>query len=264
LIKSLEQETTMNRTLVHPAPSPAVATPSGSTAPGASGGTSRGLGDVSPRLAGAAALSFVAVVVAQNVIRGGSAPSNGASAEDVLAYYADHRPITFLLAATFLVGGGALATFLGGVTRRLTAGARPAAAYTGLVGGIGVISLFSILVATEEALSVVAHGRDPDLGAIQALWAVHNSVFTVLFVSLGVALVGLARAGVGAGLTHRRFDWLAPLGAGLLGVAAVAGPAIAGGDAVPLFGVGVLGFLVWLAFLTTTGLRLVRTQEMAA
>jgi hypothetical protein len=224
----------------------------------------RGRGDISARLAGAAALAFVGVVVAQNVIRGGSAPANGASAEDVLAQYSDHRSITFLLVATFLVGGGALATFLGGAMRRLTAGARPAAAYAGLVGGIGVISLFSILVATEEALSVVAHGNDPDLGAIQALWAVHNSVFTVLFVSLGVALVGLARAGVGAGLTHRRFDWLAPLGAALLGVAAVAGPAIAGGDAMPLFGVGVAGFMVWLAFLATTGIRLIRTQAVAA
>jgi hypothetical protein len=85
----------------------------------------------------------------------------------------------------------------------------------------------------------------------------------VLFLSIAVALVGLARAGVAAGITPPAFQRLAPVGAALLAVAAVAGPAIAIGDAMPIFGLGALGFLTWLAFLVSTGLRLIRTDPTA-
>ena len=121
------------------------------------------------------------------------------------------------------------------------------------------MALFGIMVASEQALSVVAAGDRPDLGTIEALWTFHNSVFTVLFLSLAIALLGLARAGVAAGLTPRAFDRIAPAGAGLLAVGAMAGPWIAAGDAMPVAGLAFLGFAVWLAFLVSTGLRLVRS-----
>jgi hypothetical protein len=171
------------------------------------------------------------------------------------------RGLTFVLVATFVVSGISLATFLGGVMRRLTAGARPAWAYTGYVGGAGVLALFAVLLASEQALSVVAHGADPDLGAVSALWALHNSVFTVLLLFVGIALLGLGRAGVAAGITPRAFAWLAPLGTGLLAIACVAGPGIAVGELGGLFGLGLVGFVIWLAFLVTTGLRLVRASD---
>jgi hypothetical protein len=83
-------------------------------------------------------------------------------------------------------------------------------------------------------------------------------VFSVLYVLLATALFGLGRAGVAAGITPRIFDRLAPVGAGLLVVAAAAGPAIAAGEAMPVFALGGIGFLTWLGFLVTTGRRLVR------
>lgn len=215
--------------------------------------------DVGARLAGLGAVVFVVIVVLQNFLRGSSAPQPGASGEEVLAYYAGHRTLTFVLVGTFVFGGAALAIFLGGAMRRLLAGSRPSWAITGCAGAVGVIALFSVVVASEQALSVVAAGDRPDLGAVEALWTLHNSVFTVLYLSLAIALVGLSRAGVAAGLTPRAFEYLAPIGAGLLAVAAVAGPAIAAGDAMPVFGLGLLGFLAWLAFLASTGLRLARS-----
>jgi hypothetical protein len=158
-----------------------------------------------------------------------------------------------------VLSGIGLAVFLGGSIRRLAAGDRPAWAYTGAVGAIGIMGLFAVLVAAEEALSVVAAGTDPSLASIDALWALHNSIFTVLLLSIGVALLGLARAGVAAGITPRVFEWLAPAGFVLLAVASAAGPFIAAGDANGVFGLGAAGFLIWLAFLVTTGLRLVRS-----
>jgi hypothetical protein len=216
------------------------------------------------KLAGAGALAFAAVVVLQNVIRGSSAPSNGASAREVLTHAADNRGLTFVLVATFVVSGISLATFLGGVMRRLTASSRPAWAYTGYVGAAGILALFAVLLASEQAISVVAHGTDPDLGAVSALWALHNSVFTVLLLFIGIALLGLGRAGVAAGITPRAFEWLAPVGTGLLAIACAAGPGIAAGELGGLFGFGLVGFVIWLAFLITTGLRLVRSSGQRA
>jgi hypothetical protein len=214
--------------------------------------------DIRARIAGIGAILFVAVVVLANVLRGG-APSPGASAEDVLAHYSDNRALIIVLAATFVLNVAALATFLGGTVRRMLGSDRPGWAIAGCVGAAGVVGLFSMVVGSEQALSVVATGDQPDSGAIDALWAIHNSVFSVLYVSIAVALLGLARAGVAAGITPRVFDRIAPVGAALLGIGAIAGPAIAAGDAMPAFGLAGIGFLTWLAFLVTTGIRLIRS-----
>lgn len=219
--------------------------------------------DIRPRLAGVGALGFVGIVVAQNVLRGGSSPANDAPAAEVLAYYADHRGLTAALVASFVVSAASLAVFIGGAMRRLTTGARSAWAYTGLVGAGAIVALFSIVVASEQALSVVAQGDDPNLGAVEALWALHNSVFTVLHLMIAVALVGLARAGVAAGITPRVFDRLAPVGAVLLSVSAMAGPFTAAGEAMPMLGIGLIGFVTWLGFLASTGVRLVRSPRAA-
>src|SRR5689334_17057637 len=66
------------------------------------------------RLAGAGALVFVGSVVFQNLLRGSSAPANDASAAEVAAHHADHRAVTYVLAASFLVGAIGLITFLAG------------------------------------------------------------------------------------------------------------------------------------------------------
>jgi len=218
----------------------------------------------STRLAGIGALTFVAVVVLQNIVRGSSAPGNDASASEVLDHFADTRGITFLLVCTFVVSGVSLATFLGGTMRRLAASTRPGWAGTGYLGGAGILILFGVLVASEQALSVLASGDRPDLAAISALWALHNSVFTVLLLFLGIALFGLSRAGVAAGITPRVFGWLAPVGSVTLAIACAAGPGIAAGELGGLFGLGLVGFVVWLAFLTATGIRLVRNTEVAS
>ncbi len=176
----------------------------------------------------------------------------------MLNYYADHRSVSVVLSATFVLGGACLAAFLGGAMRRLAAGPRPAWAFTGFAGAIGIIALFSTVVGTESALSVVAARPAPSLGAVDALWALHNGVFAVLLLSIGIALIGLARAGSAAGITPRAFDWLAPMGFVLLALGAATGPLHAAGDAMALFALGGIGFLIWLAFLATTGARLIR------
>jgi hypothetical protein len=219
------------------------------------------LAPVRTRLAGVGALAFVATVIAQNAIRGSSAPGNGSSTEDVMTHYADHPQITSVLVVLFTVGGIGLSVFLGGAMRRLLDTPRRAWALTGFVGAVGIIGLFSLLVASEQAVTIVAGHDHPSTGAVEALWALHNSIFTVLLLMISIALLGLSRASVAAGITPRAFEWLGPVGSALLLVGAVSGPAIAAGDAMPLFGISVLGFAVWVGFLATTGYRLVRAAS---
>jgi hypothetical protein len=218
-------------------------------------------GDISRRLAGVGAITFAATVFVQNIIRGASVPRNGATTADILTHYTEHRPVTFVLVATYVLSGIALALFLGGAMRHLISSDRRAWAITGLVGSTCIMSLFAIVVAGEEALSVTAQRSQPNLGAIEGLWTLHNSVFTILDLSIAIALLGLSRAGVAAGITPRLFTRLAPVGSALLLVGTLAGPSIAAGDAQPLFGLAGLGFVIWLAFLVTTGLRLARSNE---
>jgi hypothetical protein len=220
-------------------------------------------GDLSTRAAGWGALTFAIVVIIQNLVRGASAPGNGASGAHVLSHYSGESAITFVLIATYVVSGTGMAVFLGGITRHLLATRRPGWALTGVVGAIGIMIIFTLVVAAEQALTVAAHMHHPDLGAIQAIWALHNSIFSILDFSIALALVGLSKATIAAGMTPRVFTKLAPAGAAMLVVSTVAGPAIAAGHAMALFGLGGLGFLIWLAFLITTGVRLVRTTELA-
>ncbi len=217
--------------------------------------------DISAKLAGAGGIAFASIVLLQNIIRGGSAPKNGATSAEVLTHYADHRTITFVLVATFVLSGAGLAVFLGGAMRRLMASECRGWALTGFVGASGIMAVFAVVVGTEQALSVVASRSQPNVGAIEALWGLHNSVFTVLDLFIAAALLGLSRAGIAAGITPRAFGRLAPIGSALLLVGSFAGPSIAAGDAMPLFGLAGIGFVIWLVFLATTGIRLVRSRE---
>ncbi len=226
--------------------------------PTPSDGDHRRLGDLSPTMAGAGACTFAAVVVVQNVLRGAFAPANDAPVADVVTSYASHRALEVLLSVTFVVSGIGLAVFLGGVGRLLLAGPRRGWAISGLVGAGGIIALFGTTLAADSALTNVASGAHPEPAAVSALWALHNGVFTVLLLMIGIALVGLGRAGTSTGITPSPFEWLAPVGGGLLAVGAAGGPLVAAGEAMPLFGLAGIGFVVWLAFLATTGVRLLR------
>src|SRR3954449_2640732 len=234
----------------------AIPAPTAPTAP-----SHQTFGDISSRLAGAGAITFAVNAMAQNVIRGASAPANGASTADVLTHYADHRSLTFVLVASYALSAAGLFVFLGGAMRRLVATTRRGWAFTGLFGAASILALFTVVVAAEQALSAVATRGQPNVGgAIESLWMLHNSVFSLLDLSIAAALVGLSRAGIAAGITPKVFRRLAPVGAAMLVVGTVAGPAIAIGDAMPLFGVAGVGFLVWLTFLFTTGVRMIRSS----
>ena len=198
------------------------------------------------------------------------APGNGASAAKVLSHYSgdwailDRPPRHDLRRERHRPGR------LPGreSPRQLLAGSRPGWAITGLVGALGIFTVFALVVAAEQACSpLAAHMTSPDLGAIQApLGTTHTTASSPSSISRSPSpLLGLSRASIAAGMTPKPFTWLAALiGAFMLVVGTIAGPAIAAeSSTMALFGVAGLGFLTWLAFLITTGARLIRATEPA-
>jgi hypothetical protein len=211
------------------------------------------------RWAGAGGLVFAATIVVQNILRGANAPSNEADSATIAAYYAQHAPIESLLLVLFTLGGFGLMLFAGGVWARaieLDPGTRPWA-QAGVLGVAGIVALFSGLVACEVALRTAAGRSDLGAESIGVLWVLHNSIFSVLTLPIGVALLGLSQATVPSGLTHPSFKVVGVLGACMLAFNTAVAPLIAATTS-PLMAVGLVGFVCWVAFVVVTSYKLVR------
>ncbi len=215
--------------------------------------------DQSLRWAGAGGIAFAAIVLAQNALRAG-APANDASPHDVVAYFHDHRALEWALVVTFVASGFALARYCGGVWRAVT-GSAPAARdwlVTGLLGVAGIVAIFGSMVACEVAMTVAARHATATT-TVTTLWALHNALFGLLNLMLAIALLGLSRAAVAAGIAPRAFTTIGAIGAGLHAFGACFAPAIAEKSS-PAMVPAALGFLCWLAFLAVSGWRLMHTE----
>lgn len=228
------------------------------TATAPAGVTARQTGARSGLIGGIGGLCFVASVIVQNALRA-SFPANDASAEQVLAYYADHRSVTIALAALFPIGAVGLAAFIGTVLARAARGAGRAAAIAAGFGAAGLIGTFTMLTATDLAIAGYVHRGAATLAVVDGLWVLHNAVFGVLLASIGVTLAGLTTASVVNGLLAARWKAAGLIGGGLLLVAAATTPAII--DASPTMFLGLLGFLVWIAFVARTSAVLMRRRH---
>ena len=187
-------------------------------------------------------------------------PANDAGAADVMAYYADHRATTVALAVLMPIGLVSLTTFLGAVLARVARGAGRAAAITGAFGAAGIIATFTMLTAFDVAIAGYVHRGAADVAVVDGLWVVRNAIFGLLLASIGIALAGLSRAAVAAGLLSARWRTAGLVGGGLLVAGAVTTPAII--DASPTMFVGVAGFVVWLAFVVRTSVALLRRPQV--
>ena len=210
------------------------------------------------RVTGFAGVTFAVVVALQNIARGGVAPLNGASMQSVTDYYTGHRLFETGLGVTFVISGVAICVFLGGILAD-AAGPQRRWAMTGVVGGIGIVAVFTAVVGMESALvAVAAQGSEP---AVAALWAAHNGLFSVLDLMIAVALFGLSRYTVSVGATPHWFSWLAPIGAVLLAVGAAGSPWVVDGRQLAPFGAAGAGFVVWVLYVLTTGVCLIRNAR---
>jgi hypothetical protein len=127
-----------------------------------------------------------------------------------------------------------------------------------MLGVAGIVALFSGLVACEVALLTAAGRSDLGTENLAVLWMLHNAIFSVLTLPIGVALLGLSQACARSGLAHPKFKVVGVVGACLLAFNTAAAPLIAATTS-PLMAVGLVGFLCWVVFVVVTGYKLVRS-----
>ena len=219
-------------------------------------------GALSGRIAAIGGALFVATIVIQNIARAGVAPENDASATQVMHYFATHRGIEWVLACLFPIGGIGLALFAGGLCARAFS-ARGSAQAWAVVGGLGVagiITMFSSMVATDIALLVSAHRASTVLSTMAVLWMLHNSIFSVLLLSIAVGLLGLSRAAVDAAIAP---SWIGPMGAVgtvLLACCAAMAPTVAESTS-PVLAIGAVGFAMWIVMIVVVAARMARAER---
>jgi hypothetical protein len=208
------------------------------------------------RWGGVAGFAFVASVVAQNILRGASAPANDAPASKIIADYADHRSVHLALAALFAVGVVALPTFVATLWTRLRDGASARFVRIGVLGAVGILTLFAMTVAFDVALTSYVHLGNPAPDVVRGLWVLHNAVFTMLLASLAIATFGFSHAAVAGRLIGKRWKTVGVVAPLALLVPVLAAPATVEGS--PVLMLGVLGFAGWLAFLCRASYALMR------
>lgn len=211
---------------------------------------------IGTRIAGIGGLAFIANVVVNNVLRG-SFPKNDASATDVATFYAEHDVLTSVFAAIYPIGLVGIALFVAGVASRALSGPGRLSAIMGIVGSAGVAGGFSTLLAFDSAIAGYLHRGGTSTDVVEGLWVTHNAVFGILLGSIAVALAGLANAAVSAGLLGRVWRPVSFVGAALLLAGTATTPAII--DGAPTMFLGFAGFAVWVAFVVTTSVRLIRS-----
>jgi hypothetical protein len=209
-------------------------------------------------IGGIGGLVFVASAIIQNLIRA-KLPANDARIGRIIDYYRGHRGATSVLAVLFVIGAAGIATFAGGLLARLRADHVRGPAIAGALGLAGIFSLFTMTVAADLALSGYVHRGHPATASVSLLWTLHNATFGVLLVAVGVALAGLSAAAAGQGIIGAYWKPIGLLGAITLGVAGAATPALIDGS--PVLAIGLVGFIAWLAFVTTTSVALLRAGK---
>ena len=154
-----------------------------------------------------------------------------------------------------------LILFAAGVVAALRPHERLSGDTWSLAGFGGVVmqsAIFPGVVATQAALS---WGTLSDESA-WALWQVHNGLFTLNTMSLAIVLLSFSIGGSRAGLIRGWQKKVGLVAAATMAAAAVLTPLSLDGSPVGLLGFG--GFILWLVFIASTSVRLLRGDAVRA
>lgn len=210
------------------------------------------------RWAGLGGLTFLALVVLQNVLTVTSYPASGATAQQVLVFAQNRAWTVQLLFVTYVIAFPALLAFAGGLSR-LAAGRDSRASLPGHIGQysvVAVVVLFGFVNVAQVTLVAARGDLAGDLALVRTLWILHNTIFTVNFVAVAGALFGLGRA---AAISEIVPAWMARVSvAGALALVVSALPIVAEVQSSKFLGLGLAGFLCWLLFLAVASISLVR------
>ncbi len=210
------------------------------------------------RLAGAGGLVFAAVLVADNIIRA-SAPGFDAAPAQVSAYFLGHRAAA-VVPLGLLPAGFALFLFAAGLWARAPQEKSRWWAGVGVLGAATIAALFAIVNITEIVLTAKAAQLASSPAVVQALWTLRAAAFGLDMAAVGVTLIGLSRAAAAMRLIPSWLALTAWPGAACLLIAAVFTVALADGG--PWLAVGLAGFIVWVVFVITASVSLLRGRQI--
>jgi hypothetical protein len=213
------------------------------------------------RIAGFGAVGFATVIVlAALVLTTAGLPPPGADEAAVVGFFsagpvavsASSALVPVALVLVVLFGAGAVR-----VLRRSEQARAEAWSLVGLAGLLLQSATFALVVAIRVALATVVPEGATE--SVAALWAVHDGIFIVNGTFLALALLGLSVSGLRAGLIPRWHGALGFVSATLLFVSALTTPLVVGG-AGPLALIGLAGWLLWVVWMFTYGVVLIRLR----
>lgn len=209
------------------------------------------------RLAGAGGLVFAAILVADNLIRA-SAPGFDAAPAQVSAYFLDHRAAALVPLGLF-PAGLTLVLFAAGLWARARQEESRWWASVGVLGAATIVALFAIVNIAEIVLTAKAAQLASSPAVVQALWTLRAAAFGLDLAAVAVTLIGLSRAAAAMRLIPSWLALTAWPGAACLLTAAAFTVALADGG--PWLAVGLAGFLVWIVFVITASVSLLRGRQ---
>jgi hypothetical protein len=218
------------------------------------------------RMAGWAAIGFVAVVAALNMIEnvGTGRPDPGAAAEEVARWATDAAP--YLWASTMLVPVAWVLLAVVTVTMWEKARSAGRSMHSPMLAVLGSAMTMGTLSAAIAADAVLISSIDVlSTDAVEVLSGVATALFLLNWAALAATLFGLSRTMLDLGAVPRWTDRVSIAGSGLLLVGAMQSAAALDG-VLPGLLLGLAGFAVWLLFLLVAGIRLIRAErtELAA
>lgn len=217
---------------------------------------------LSRRVGGLAGLSFIAVVGSVNIILGASGmPRSGATRSEVQAYFADHGDTVALACSLATLVWLCLGVFGAGLVARLRQEDPERVQSWPLLGLGGVImqnALFSGVVATQILLGSDSLSDD----SRWLVWQLHNALFTLNGSSLAIILLAFSIAGIRAGIIQRWHATVGFVAAGVLALSSFTTPFHEDNEA--LGSIGLVGFVLWLVWVTTYSLVLLRGPRASA
>lgn len=212
------------------------------------------------RLVGFAAIAFAVLVMTENVLFAVTdAPSYGDPIDDVLAYYAASSGTVAIVSGLVALYLPLLLLFVTGlhglVGRRGGTGADWS--LLAVAAGAALSAIFVLVNVLQIGLALFARDFAEATSAFDIVWRIHAAAFALVMPMLGTTCIGVTLAAHASGLTPAWQRLLGLFGGSLLLAAGIGNFAIADGSA--LIFVGLLGFLAWLVWMVTTGVRLIRS-----
>jgi len=215
---------------------------------------------VADRLAGAGGLIFVGTLVVQNVLRA-NAPGFDATPAEVATYFGRAGAAVLVPLGLFPVEMLAVFLFVGAIWTRADRDDNRWWASVGALGAASIAALFAIVNISEIVLTSKAEQLATAPAVIQSLWTLHAAAFGLDLAAIAVALIGLSRAARSIALIPRWIAVAALPGAACLLTASVFTIALTQGGAGLLL--GLVGFSVWLVFVATASISLLRGRQIA-